>query len=384
MLRVCRVFSSRLTVPVMMPQFRELSRRGVALTVLAPRDPSTARRLVVEACGRYVPIRIVRRPNLFVDLYTLVLVFWHLLTNRYDVLHSQTPKAGLVAMVAGYLARTPVRIHTFTGQVWEGKRGAMAVVARLADRLTGRLATIVLTDSASQLGVLTRLGVAPDKIRLIHNGSVIGVDTERFRVASRDERVGARVRLTVSRDELVLLYLGRVSIDKGVLDLCRAVGALFREGVRCTLLMAGPRERTSGRRALESELDDELGAEWVRWRPDFVDPLDYYASADIVCLASHREGLPNLVLEAASCGLPVVATKLAGIAEVIQNGKSGLLFERGDLSGLTTALRYLASNPSVRRAMGLNARSEVLRRFSSNEVTDFIWRVYSEAASSAR
>ena len=146
--------------------------------------------------------------------------------ERFDLVHSMTPKAGLLAMVAARVARVPVRLHTFTGQVWATRAGFLARRSSGLDTTIARAATFALADSHSQRSFLVSEGVVPaSKIAVLANGSVSGVDAARFR-PDADRRHRVRTSLGLATTDVVLLFLGRITRDKGVLDLARAFAIL--------------------------------------------------------------------------------------------------------------------------------------------------------------
>lgn len=293
--------------------------------------------------------------------------------HRFDVVLSVTPKAGLLAMVASFLARVPLRLHMFTGQVWATRTGWKRQGLKAVDRLIARLATHVLADSPSQRAFLVAEGVLPaGKIQVLGSGSICGVDGERFR-PNVDRRHQVRNRLGIPASATVYLFLGRLNRDKGILDLAAAYAALADP--RAWLLIVGPDEA-----ALRPEIGAHLGD--AAKRTSFVDftdrPEDFMAASDIFCLPSYREGFGMVIIEAAACGLPAIGSRIYGISDAIEEGGTGLLHRPGDVKDIAAQMRNLADDPERCSAMGRAARSRALDEFSGARLTQAWVSLYRE------
>jgi glycosyltransferase involved in cell wall biosynthesis len=324
---------------------------------------------------RRVAIPIARPIAPWADLLALVALFRLFRQQRFDLVHSITPKAGLLATLAGCLARVPLRLHTFTGQVWVTRAGLMRTLLKSADRLIARLATQVLSDSASQREFLIAQGVvAATKSAVLAQGSLCGVDTARFRP---DATARERVRRThgIPPDAVVFLYLGRINRDKGLLDLAQAFAEVGSRHPDAHLLLVGPDEGNL-RAALTNAAADCAARLHNAGLTDR--PQDYFAAADACCLPSYREGFPTTLLEAAAAGLPAIGSRIYGITDAIVEGETGLLFEAGDVRQLALDMRTLAGDASLRRRMGQRAKERAVRDFSSAVVTAALLEYYEQ------
>lgn len=286
------------------------------------------------------------------------------------IVHSTTPKAGLIAAIAGFLARVPIRLHTFTGQPWLSLRGAMRMAARLADRLIGWLNTRCYADSLSQSQFLVREGlISADRISVIGEGSLSGVDIERF----DRERIGIQVRdrvrrqLGMSSDIPILLFIGRIARDKGIRELLAAAKRLHSEGVAFSLLLLGPMDDETGGHSSISRLELE-GQDYLHYLGYSDVPENFIAAADVLCLPSYREGFGTVVIEAAAMGVPTVGTRITGLTDAIVDGETGVLVEVHDPIALANALRTLIENPGLRGHLGEQARARAREHFASGRV----------------
>jgi glycosyltransferase involved in cell wall biosynthesis len=370
--RVCVVVASEMTVRVFLARQLEAMQRPYELTVVV----NTANSKLLQelgVVGTLVPLPIERTVAPGRDIRAFFSLMRLMRASRFDLVQSMTPKAGLLAMVAGWLTRTPVRVHTFTGQVWVTRRGLARAVLKCFDRVLACCATFTLADSRSQREFLIREGVvSASKVAVLGSGSVSGVDAIRFRPDPLQRR-SVRQRLGIGPHELVLLFVGRVTRDKGVLDLARAFAVLADERPDVRLLVAGPDEErmASAMRRICSRHAARLHFVGFTAAPEHV-----MAAADVLCLPSYREGFGSVVVEAAAVGVPAVASRICGIVDAVVDGETGLLHEPADVDGLVTHLRRLVIDPIRRRSLGAAARARAERDFSQCSLTSALLQTY--------
>lgn len=290
--------------------------------------------------------------------------------RKVDLVHSFGPKAGLLATSAGRLAGVRVRLHTFTGQVWATRTGVMRMLLRGADRWTARMATHLFADSPSQHDFLVREGIlTSDRCTVLGRGSVSGVDTRRFR-PDPAARAAVRAELGIDQRARVVLYLGRVTRDKGVLDLARAFARLPADAV---LLVAGPDEERLAPRMLELS---GPAASRLRFAGYTAQPERFLAASDVLCLPSYREGFGTVVIEAAATSVPAVASRIYGITDAMVHGETGLLFTAGDYGELAAALAAILADDSLRARLGCEARRRAVEYFSQEQLTGQLAALY--------
>ncbi len=321
--------------------------------------------------ARIVRVRILRQIAPLADLAALWRLYDLFRRERYEAVSSVTPKAGMLAMLAAAMARVPLRIHIFTGQVWATRRGWQRRLLKAADRLMARLATHVLADSASQRDFMIAEGIAAaEKIQVLGEGSICGADGERFR-PDAGRRAGVRLAQGIPGEAVVFLFLGRQNRDKGVLDLADAFAALGNSAA--WLLVVGPDEE-----GLRGDLESRLGAALARTRfVGYTDrPEDFMAAADVFCLPSYREGFGMVIIEAAAAGIPAIASRIYGVTDAVEEGVTGLLHRPGDAAEMTREMAALADDAARRQSMGSAARERALRLFSREAVTEAWLRFY--------
>jgi glycosyltransferase involved in cell wall biosynthesis len=307
------------------------------------------------------PIEIRRDISPWYDALALARLAGLYRREKFDVVWSITPKAGLLAMLAARIVGTPVRVHFFTGQVWANKKGAARWVLKSFDRVLAASATDLLADSASQRDFLVGNGVvAAGRISVIGNGSVSGVDLQRFRPNPVD-RAAIRQSLRIPESAVCLLYVGRMKRDKGVLDLLAAFASLRADHPGLFLALVGPDE--------EGIVGGVL-PEGVR-RMGYTQKVEsYMAAADIVCLPSYREGFGTVLIEGAAAGLPAVASRIYGIEDAVVDGHTGLLHPPGDADGIRLVIRRLLDDVTMRHQLADNARQRAVRLFAAERVEE--------------
>lgn len=316
---------------------------------------------------------INRKINFYKDILALIALIKIFRKFNFDIIHSVTPKAGLLAQVAGWFVRVPNRIHTFTGQVWVNKSNPRRFFLKSLDRLIAMCATFTLVDSESQRDfLLCESVIDPIKSTVLNHGSISGVDVKKFQ-PNGAYRSAVRAELNIPDNALVLLFLGRLNADKGVLDLVEAYVNLAHKYPNLWLLLIGPDEQF-----LENKINDRsVDVRHRVVRIGYTDvPERYYNVADIFCLPSYREGFGTSVIEAGSCGVPAVASRIYGLTDAVVDQVTGLLHTVGNVSDLSRCLEQLLMDTYLRKKMGTAARERVDNCFQQDQITKSLSEFY--------
>lgn len=313
-----------------------------------------------------VHLDIQRRISPWHDVVSLTRLVSFFASRRFVLVHTLTPKAGLLGMLAAFVCQIPVRIHTFTGQVWATRLGIVRRGLIFGDKLIAILATRVLADSFSQLDFLVAEGVVGrHRIGVAGPGSISGVDPERFKPSSLTrERI--RIDLDIPDSAVVFLAMGRINREKGVVDLVDAFSEVALKNPSAFLVIAGPDEGM-----LAGELAKRGGAyaKQLVIVPRVVKAEEYLVAADVLVVPSYREGFGTVVLEGAACGIPTIASRIYGLTDAVVEDGTGLFFPAGNIQALSALITRLILDADERHRLGAAARSRALTDFSSDSIT---------------
>lgn len=358
-------------------QLRYLTAEGAIVTVIT--SEGEAARLIRSIPGVSVNLLEIRRKiSLFRDFKSILsLISWYR-SASFQIVHSTTPKAGLLSAIAARVAGTPIRLHTFTGQPWVTMLGPRRWIAMLSDKIIGFLNTYCLVDSLSQRNFMVTSGVLKQSETIvIANGSLAGVNLERFdsRRYSESQKQQLKYTLGIPDDAGVILFVGRIHPDKGVTVLLDAFRMLCKSGNNAHLIIVGEIDKSSGAGSTISldKYKDVPGVHWVGHSPA---PEEYMSIADVLCLPSFREGFGTVVAEAAAMGVPVVGSNIYGLSDSIENNVTGTLVEAGNAVAVFCALKELLENNELRHCMSNAARARAQSQFSAKKVNDELIRYY--------
>lgn len=354
---------------------RELSERYEVIGLSSPGEDLNR---VAEREGvRTVAVPMERHISVGKDLKSLFRIIRVFRREKPYAVHSMTPKAGLLCMIAGWLTRVPVRIHTFTGLVWPTSEGLKRKVLMLTDRITCSCATHVIPEGEGVKNDLIAGRITKKPLKVLGYGNVKGVDMDRF--SRRPEVMELADRL---RDPKVFtfVFVGRLVRDKGIDELCRAYERIHNQypDTRCWLV--GHYENDLDPLSAESyRLIEEPGNGLEAVGPKSGDELlAYYAAADCFVMPSYREGFPNTVMEAGAMGLPSIVTDINGSREIIKDGINGMIVPAQDADRLYEAMRNMLSSTADREKMAGNARMMISDRYEQGYVRKCLYEFYDE------
>jgi len=312
------------------------------------------------------PVSMARRISPLRDLRSIWQMAAVIRRFRPHIVHSYTPKAGLVAMAAGWLCRVPVRIHTFTGLIFPSQSGLKREVLRLVDALICLLATRVVPEGEGVKEDLIAHSVTRKPLQIIGHGNIAGVDTEHYSRQARDVMAKASLlasSLNIERDDFVFCFVGRLNPDKGIRELIEGFRML---PANSRLLLVGDADDTVPLDASTmNDLRRHARIHALGYQQDIRPAL---AASDVLVLPSYREGFPNVVLQAGAMNLPVIATDICGSNEIIEPGINGWLVPPRDAKALAATMREAMNIPEPERAaMGRQARQRIRARFERAE-----------------
>ena len=350
---------------------RELTAEGYDVVAVSSPDASL-KRLGEREGVRTVGVNMERRISPLKDLASLVKLVKVMRRERPDMLHTITPKAGLLGMMAAWIARVPVRVHTFTGLLFPTATGWRRHLLRLTDRITCACATHVVPEGEGVKADLIDGDITRKPLRVLGHGNVRGVDLEHYSLTPEVSARAAELRESfgIPEDACVLVFVGRLNTEKGMRELLKAM----EHHPECHLLLAGATEGEPtdiDTASLRSSQRIHLSDGWV----DDVRP--WLAAADALIFPSYREGFPNVVLEAGAMERPSIVTDINGSREIITDGINGLIVPPRQWIPLSQAITdFYGLSPVRRTAMGRGARAIVAQRFSQQYVRHCLKEFY--------
>ena len=318
-----------------------------------------------------VAVPMERHISIVRDLKSLIKMIRVFRKEKPQVVHSMTPKAGMICMVAAWLTHVPVRIHTFTGLVWPTATGMKRKLLMMTDWLTCACATHVIPEGQGVLNDLKNGGITKKPMKVLGYGNVKGVDMERFSPA--------RFAVTKNPDVFTFVFVGRIVSDKGINELVEAFVKLHDKHKNTRLVLVGNYEHNldpvSDKTRQLIETNDGIEARGAKYGDDL---LQMYVDADCFVMPSYREGFPNTVLEAGAMGLPSIVTDINGSREIIENEKNGLIVPSKNADALYAAMERMRTCVDAREMMRRNARVMIQSRFEKKFVQACQVKFYKE------
>jgi glycosyltransferase involved in cell wall biosynthesis len=324
------------------------------------------------------PVEIPRRISPIGDLFATFHLYRVIRSVRPDIVQAGTPQGGMIGTIAAWLARTPVRIYHIRGLPLMTATGRKRTLLRWTEKLSCRLAHRVLCVSHSIRDVAIAEGLCPpEKIIVLKGGSGNGVDANgMFNPANVSPALGGTTKqeLGIPAEAMVVGFIGRLVHIKGIIELAGAWSTLRTEYPNLHLIAVGPFEDHDP--IPEDVASALIGDDRVHLTERVIDPVPYYAAIDVLIFPTYREGLPNVLLEAAAMEIPVVATRIPGCIDVVVDDVTGTLVPVKNVEALVDATRAYLDDPALRRRHGLAAREQVLREFSQEAIWEALVRDY--------
>jgi len=297
------------------------------------------------------------------DLKSLFKIYIYLIKTKPDMVYSFTPKAGLLAMIASFFARVPVRVHNIVGMPLVEATGNKKRILKIVERLTYRFSTNLFCNSFG-LQKYIKDNLTKKEVKVIANGSINGIDTEFFKDNFTNiEKESLRDNLHIKKSDFVLIFIGRVVKDKGINELIESVSILNKSYDNIKLLIVGDFEEHLN--AIDKNSMNLMKSSKSIIQIDFQKDIRPYLSiANLFVLPSYREGLPNSLLEAGSFGLPLVATNINGCNEIIIDRENGILVDKKSVDSLVNAILELIENKNLYNKIKNSVRNSIITRYN--------------------
>lgn len=323
-----------------------------------------------QGLEKWYAIDMTRQITIVRDIKAVAQLVKILKKEKPAIVHTQTPKAGIVGMMAAWLAGVPVRMHTITGLPLLVETGFRRFVLNWVERFTNFFATNVYPNSRAMMKIMVenRL-VSSKKVKVLANGSSNGINTTRFSPEADFERMQKK------EDVFTFVFLGRIVKDKGINELVHAFHRLTEYNSKIRLLLVGDFEEKLDPLDEDTRIiiKENPCIETVGWQQD---ARPYYAVADALVFPSYREGFPNVVMEAGAMGLPSIVTNINGCNEIIIPDKNGEIIPSQNENALYNKMKEWIDNPEKVKLMAQNAREMITSRYEQQTVWDALHDEY--------
>ncbi len=377
--RIVYIVTAAISADVLLRgMLKQLGQADFDVTLIASADDSYERIQQREQVA-YIPVEMEREISPLRDFRSLVQLIFKLRQIKPNIVNAGTPKAGLLGTVAAFITRVPTRIYQQRGLRLETTSGIKRFFLASSERIACFCATDIVCNSNSLAEQLVKLRLAsPKKVTVLGKGSSRGVDIEAFRQKTTSDKPAIqqlRQQYNIPNDSHVIGFIGRITRDKGIIELIQAFKAIQPTHPDTRLLLIGPLETGD---PLPANIRTQIEQDPLIITTGFTQATaSHYHLMDILAFPSYREGFPNVVLEASACGVPVIGFDTTGTRDAIINGKTGYLVPLGDTEQLTAKLKQLLSDQEQREQMGQAARIWITENFSFETVRENWLRFYS-------
>lgn len=316
-------------------------------------------------------VNMTRRITPLKDIIALWKLYKILKKEKPQIVHTHTPKAGTIGMLAAYLAKTPFRLHTVAGLPLMEAKGMKRLILNCVEKITYSCATHIYPNSKGlQKFILDEDFCKSDKMKVIGKGSSNGIDTNFFskKSVSLDSLSQLRDKFKLTQKHTIFCFIGRLVGDKGINELVAAFRRIYEIDEYSRLLLVGPFERELDHLLIKTEEDiqNHPGIIWVGWQEDVRPFLEL---SNIFTFPSYREGFPNVLMQAGAMNLPCIATDINGCNEIIEEGLNGIIIPPKNDEALFKAMQNLLLDKEERNKLTLNARQIIVNRYERQ----FVW-----------
>jgi glycosyltransferase involved in cell wall biosynthesis len=317
-----------------------------------------------EKCSHFI-IPLTRKITPFKDLIATFSLYRLLIKEKPDIVHTHTPKAGIVGMLASFLARVPIRLHTVAGLPLMEATGFKRVILNFVEKLTYKLSTKVYPNSFELKNIILKNRfTTQEKLRVIGKGSSNGIDTSYFdpELFSLEKKNSLKSKLGIERNDFVFIFVGRLVADKGINELVEAFNELCLDLKGIKLLLVGPFEDdldplSEKTKLLISNHDKIISVGYQN------DVRPFFAISNSLVFPSYREGFPNVVMQSGAMGLPSIVTDINGCNEIIQTDNNGIFVPTKDMKSLKRAMLRIFQDKELFLKCSANSRLAIVNNY---------------------
>ncbi|MDR5590565.1 glycosyltransferase family 4 protein [Christiangramia sp. SM2212] len=314
------------------------------------------------------------------DLKSLYKLYRFCKKEKPLIVHSHTPKAGIIGMLASKLAGVPLRLHTVAGLPLLETLGNKRKILDFVEKLTYSLATKVYPNSFVLKDIIKELGYADDdKLEVLGQGSSNGIDTNYFNPENYTDEYRSNLRRDIGIPEydFVYIFVGRLVSEKGINELVTAFVELESKNPDVSLLLVGPFEQELD--PIDPEVFKLINSHLKIYTTGYQqDVRPYFSISNVLTFPSYREGFPNVVMQANAMSLPAIVSNINGCNEIIKNGVNGLIIPVKDKNALVKEMSNVLNNVTLREKLTQNARRLIQSKYERKQFWEILLKEYKE------
>jgi len=349
-------------------QMRFMRSQGFDVTMVSSDGPEVSAVVEQEGC-EHVSVNLTRAITPLQDLKALIILTRILRNLKPDIVHTHTPKAGLIGLWAAWFAGVPIRLHTIAGLPWVERTGMMRLLLKTIEKITALAASQVMPNSFVQRDFMTREGIAVNKMKVLGFGSSNGIDTAHFSASPEIQLAAQQLCIDANMPTAgkVWIFVGRIVRDKGIGELMEAFDRHHQEYPDDQLWLVGEEE---------PQLDplDTQHAHWLRHHPGIrwwgfqKDIRPYLAASFALVFPSYREGFPNVPLQSGSMGCVLILSDINGCNEIVQHQEDGMLVPVKNSQAIQDAMLFIRNQPEKADLFRHRIRQKIKDRYDQQAI----------------
>ena len=378
--KLIRITTVPMALRYLLPgQMRFMTENGFDVLMISADGKELKESIEKEGCPHII-VPMTRKITPFRDLQCLFKLINIFKKEKPDIVHTHTPKAGILGMMAAKYCGVKIRIHTVAGLPMMVEKGWKYRLLRFVEKRTYAAANHVWPNSNSLLQVITDLKLCdPKKLRVIGNGSTNGIDVNFFDKGSLDGQLLNKIKTSINYESQnkYLLFIGRLVVDKGIVELLNVFVSLQQTDETLRLILVGDHEATLDPLPDDTikQIENNPSVIHINWTDD----VKYYmAIADLFVFPSHREGFPNVLLQAGAMALPVICSRIAGNVDIITHNETGLIFDCGDQQQMQEQIQFALNNVDKVKTMANSLNKKVREDYRRENIWQNILAAYKE------